>query len=130
MLPDDVLLASLHQHTEGWPVGIRLAALALRSQSDYGEFAAHFKDAGSRYIGDYLVDEVLDHQPLPVQRFLILTALLDRFCAGLCAAVAEIDERSAAVHRGSRTGEPVCGGVEHACFLVSLPSSVSEYAAE
>ena len=95
MLPDDVLLASLHQHTEGWPVGIRLAALALRSQSDYGEFAAHFKDAGSRYIGDYLVDEVLDHQPLPVQRFLILTALLDRFCAGLCAAVAEIDERSA-----------------------------------
>ncbi len=47
MLPDDVLLASLHQHTEGWPVGIRLAALALRSQSDYGEFAAHLRMPGA-----------------------------------------------------------------------------------
>ena len=79
---------------EGWPVGIRLAALALRNQTNYGEFAAHFKSAGSRYIGDY-PDEVLDQQPAPIQRFLIVTAILDRFCAGLCAAVAQIDEASA-----------------------------------
>ena len=94
-LPDNALIAMLHQRLEGWPVGIRLAALALRNQTNYGEFAAHFKSAGSRYIGDYLVDEVLDQQPAPIQRFLIVTAILDRFCAGLCAAVAQIDEASA-----------------------------------
>ena len=94
-LPDNALIAMLHQRLEGWPVGIRLAAPALRNQTNYGEFAAHFKSAGSRYIGDYLVDEVLDQQPAPIQRFLIVTAILDRFCAGLCAAVAQIDEASA-----------------------------------
>ena len=97
-LPDEALVSMLHQRLEGWPVGIRLAALALRGQTNYGEFASHFESAGNRYIGDYLVDEVLDLQPAAIQHFLIVTAILDRFCAGLCAVVAEIDEASAQHH--------------------------------
>ena len=39
------------------------------------------------YIGDYLVEEVLQRQPKEIQNFLLLTSVLDRFCADLCAEV-------------------------------------------
>jgi LuxR family maltose regulon positive regulatory protein len=94
-LPDDATIASLHERTEGWVVGLRLVMLALRNQSDYARFAANVTAANSRYIADYLVDEVLEQQPGATQTFLICTAILTRFCAELGAAVVEIDVASA-----------------------------------
>ena len=90
--PDASLIEVLHRRTEGWAVGLRLALLALEITTDYTEFASHFDAVNTRYIADYLVDEVLDHQSPPLQDFLISTALLNRFSAGLCAAVLDIDE--------------------------------------
>lgn len=94
----DSLVASLHRRTEGWAVGIWLAVLALRNQTDYAEFAAEIEAASSRYIVDYLVDDVLEKQPPSIQKFLISTAILNRFCPGLCAAVVDIDEPTAQHH--------------------------------
>ncbi len=92
------LISSLHMRTEGWVVGIWMAVLALRNQTDYDEFASHLRTAKDRYLADYLVEEVLDHQPAPLSRFLMYTAILNRFCAGLCAAIVETDELSAQQH--------------------------------
>ncbi|MGB7971709.1 MAG: hypothetical protein WCF31_07060 [Candidatus Deferrimicrobiaceae bacterium] len=37
-----------------------------------------------RLLVDYLMDEVISHQPSEVRDFLSVTAMLDRFCAPLC----------------------------------------------
>ncbi|HZB96844.1 MAG TPA: LuxR C-terminal-related transcriptional regulator, partial [Herpetosiphonaceae bacterium] len=44
---------------------------------------------GQRYILDYLGDEVLRRQPTQIRRFLLDTAILDRFSPALCEAVTE-----------------------------------------
>jgi LuxR family maltose regulon positive regulatory protein len=79
-------VAALVARTEGWVAGLQLAGLSLRSQGDTAGFVRSF--AGShRFVIDYLVEEVLDRQPLPLQRFLLHTAILDRLCGPLCDAV-------------------------------------------
>jgi LuxR family transcriptional regulator, maltose regulon positive regulatory protein len=79
---------ALEDRTEGWIAGVQLAALSLHGRPADGiaPFIAAF--AGSnRYVVDYLADEVLLQQPEHVQTFLLETAILDRLCASLCAAV-------------------------------------------
>jgi LuxR family transcriptional regulator, maltose regulon positive regulatory protein len=81
-------VSALEDRTEGWIAGVQLAALSLRGRSPDGvaPFIAAF--AGSnRYVVDYLADEVLLQQPEHIQTFLLETAILDRLCASLCAAV-------------------------------------------
>jgi LuxR family maltose regulon positive regulatory protein len=88
-MPRADLIRTLHERTEGWAVGIWMAVLALRNQTDYAEFESHLNIAKHRYLVDYLVEEVLNHQPAPLSSFLVNTAILKHFCAGLCAAVTE-----------------------------------------
>jgi LuxR family transcriptional regulator, maltose regulon positive regulatory protein len=79
-------VAALQDRTEGWAVGVQLAALALRGHGDPAGFIATF--AGShRYVLDYLTEEVLAGQPPQVLRFLLETSVLDRLCGPLCDAV-------------------------------------------
>jgi LuxR family transcriptional regulator, maltose regulon positive regulatory protein len=80
---DAVLLC---QRTEGWAAGLQLAAISLREVEDPGQFVSHFA-GDDRYIADYLVGEVLQRRDPDTQRFLLETALLERFNAELCAAV-------------------------------------------
>ncbi|MCB0165669.1 MAG: hypothetical protein KDI79_15670 [Anaerolineae bacterium] len=83
----------LVKRTEGWAVGLRLACLALRAQDDRADFIETFHGT-HRYIMEYLIDEVLSHQPQRIQTFLLSTAILDRFCAPLCDALLETIPRS------------------------------------
>ncbi len=81
-------IASLEARTEGWVAGLQLAALSLQGREDVEAFIAAF--AGShRFILDYLTEEVLQRQPVPVQNFLLQTSILKRLSAPLCAAVVE-----------------------------------------
>ncbi|WP_264357030.1 LuxR C-terminal-related transcriptional regulator [Pseudarthrobacter sp. MM222] len=77
---------ALEQRTEGWVAALQLAALSLKGREDVAGFIAGFA-GNDRYIVDYLVEEVLEHQPEPVRSFLLLTAVLDRFNGPLCDAV-------------------------------------------
>ncbi|MEP7023477.1 MAG: LuxR C-terminal-related transcriptional regulator [Actinomycetota bacterium] len=81
-------LSDLVQRAEGWPAGIYLAALSLRDHPAPTDFTRNFTGS-NRYIMDFLVEDVLSRQPLPVQQFLMRTAILGRFTAPLCDAVAE-----------------------------------------
>ena len=96
--PTAALIETLYERTEGWEVGLWLAVLALRGRTDYAKFASDFVATSTRYIADYLVDEVLDHQSPPLQEFLISTALLNRFSSELCAAALEVDDADARRH--------------------------------
>jgi LuxR family transcriptional regulator, maltose regulon positive regulatory protein len=72
--------------TEGWPAGVYLAALCLRADVAPSAFISQFT-GDNRFIVDFLVDDVLSHQPDEVRQFLARTSILDRFCAPLCDAV-------------------------------------------
>lgn len=82
-------VTALEARTEGWAVGLQLAALALRGQPPERRAAAIAAFGGSdRHVGDYLFEEVLVRQPRAMQEFLLRTAILDRLCGPLCDAVA------------------------------------------
>jgi LuxR family maltose regulon positive regulatory protein len=93
--PSHDLVATLHRYTDGWPVGLRLATLALQGYPDPAAFLANTVFNRSRFALDYLRDEVLDQQPQAMQEFLLGTAVLKRFCPSMCAAVLQIDEAQA-----------------------------------
>ena len=75
-LPDDST-ALLHQRTEGWAAGLRLAVLALTGHPSPERFVAEFSGS-DRTVGEYLTAEMLDRQPSEVQRLLLRTSVLDR----------------------------------------------------
>lgn len=79
----------LQERTEGWIVGLQMAALALQGllslggQKDINAFVASFCGC-NRFVVDYLLDEVVRQQPDEIQQFLLKTALFDQFCGPLC----------------------------------------------
>jgi LuxR family maltose regulon positive regulatory protein len=69
--------ALLHQRTEGWAAGLRLAALSLAGHPDPERFVAEFSGS-DRTVAEYLLAEMLDRQPPDVKDLLLRTSLLDR----------------------------------------------------
>jgi LuxR family transcriptional regulator, maltose regulon positive regulatory protein len=70
-------LAALHQRTEGWAAGLRLAVISLTGHQDPERFVAEFSGT-DRAVGEYLMAEMLERQPDEVQRMLLRTSLVDR----------------------------------------------------
>jgi LuxR family maltose regulon positive regulatory protein len=70
-------LARLHDRTEGWAAGLRLAALSLAGHPDPDRFAAEFSGS-ERTVAEYLLAEVLERQPEPVRQLLLRTSVLER----------------------------------------------------
>ena len=68
-LPTETL-GALHERTEGWPVGVHLAAMSLSQAPDRAGFVAHFGGA-SRHIVDYLTEVVLDTLDEDRRQFLL-----------------------------------------------------------
>jgi LuxR family maltose regulon positive regulatory protein len=83
LLPD---IEALEKRTEGWIVGLQLAAISMRGQPDITSFIQSFTGS-HHFVLDYLLEEVLQQQPESVQTFLLHTAILDRLCGPLCDAV-------------------------------------------
>ncbi|MCC6456714.1 MAG: AAA family ATPase [Caldilineaceae bacterium] len=86
--PDLAELAAAR--TEGWAAGLQLVALALEGDTVAAHDPAAWLEAlggDDRYIADYLVEEVLAHQPEPIQQFLLHTAVVDRLHGPLCDAL-------------------------------------------
>lgn len=96
-------ISVLENRTEGWIAGLQLAVLSMQGHQDVSGFIRAF--AGDhRYIVDYLIAEVLQHQPEPLRKFLLQTAILDRLNGSLCDAVTAQTESAArleALERGN-----------------------------
>ena len=78
-------LGELHERTEGWPVGVHLAAMSLSHEADPTGFVARFGGA-SRHIVDYLTEVVLDALDEERHQFLLETSVLDTMSGPLCDA--------------------------------------------
>ncbi len=77
---------SLEMRTEGWAVGLQLAALALKNLPDPQNFVETFRGS-HRYVLDYLAEEVIRQQGKDVREFLIQTSIMERFNAESCEAL-------------------------------------------
>jgi LuxR family transcriptional regulator, maltose regulon positive regulatory protein len=75
--------AVVTERTEGWPVGLHLAALIIKDSRGQEQTVT----GDDRYVADYLYREALIRQPEDVQRFLRRTAVLDQLSGPLCDAV-------------------------------------------
>lgn len=87
-------IAALERRTEGWIAGLQLAAIAMQSplsmrgHDDLSGFVQAFTGS-SRFILDYLIEEVFDRQTPEVKDFLLETSILERLSGPLCDAVTE-----------------------------------------
>jgi LuxR family maltose regulon positive regulatory protein len=77
------LAAAVTVRTEGWPVGLHLAAMVAHETLD----AAAVITGEDRYVTDYLYRESFRTLPSDVRMFLRRTAILDNLSEPLCAAV-------------------------------------------
>jgi LuxR family transcriptional regulator, maltose regulon positive regulatory protein len=107
----EAALGMLHERTEGWAAGLRLAALSLAGHPDPESFAAVFSGT-ERTVAEYLLAEVLDRQSEPVRLLLLRTSMLDR-----------VNGELADLLTGDEGGERVLQDLEQAnAFVVSLDS--------
>ncbi|MDH4108121.1 MAG: LuxR C-terminal-related transcriptional regulator [Gammaproteobacteria bacterium] len=93
----DRAIAHLHERTEGWPVGLRLAALAIRDSDAVREFVDRVP-SDIRSVRAYLMHEVLAKCPETIRDYLLCTAFLDRFNASIGETVCKVvNTRGAAI---------------------------------
>ncbi len=107
-------LAGLYEGTEGWPAGLRLAALSLAGHPDPARFAAEFSGT-ERTVTEYLLAEVLERQPPDVRRLMLRTSVLER-----------VNGQLADLLTGAIGGERTLQALESAnVFIVSLDTARS-----
>ena len=112
-------VATLVERTEGWAAGLQLAGLALRDRPDPAAFVAAFAH-GHRLAADYLMSEVLERQPPAIQRFLLATSVLDRFCTPLCDALLAPDDAAADAPAVASSQQVLAALEKSNLFLVPL----------
>lgn len=83
LTPEQV--AALERRTEGWVVGLQMAALSMQGRDPQAFLDSFTGD--DRYIADYLIEEVLNHQLEDVRGFLLRTSILEKLTAPLCEAM-------------------------------------------
>ena len=83
---EDEDIHALEMRTEGWAVGLQLAALALKNLPDPQSFVETFRGS-HRYVLDYLAEEVIRQQRDDIREFIIQTSILERFNAESCEAL-------------------------------------------
>jgi LuxR family maltose regulon positive regulatory protein len=79
-------VGTLHARTEGWVVGLQLAAQALKGEANLSSAIANFTGEHP-YIVDFLSEEVLNKLPAAIQQFLLETSVLSQLNGALCEAV-------------------------------------------
>ena len=81
-------LQELHRLTEGWPAAVYLAALYLKDREHPDHYVTRLTGS-SRYIADYLSEEVLNRQEPEVREFILSMSVFDRFDAALADFVTQ-----------------------------------------
>jgi LuxR family transcriptional regulator, maltose regulon positive regulatory protein len=105
----ETAVGMLHERTEGWAAGLRLAALSLAGHPDPELLASGFSGT-ERTVAEYLLAEVLDRQSEEVRRLLLRTSIVERVNGELADLLA-----------GTSGGERMLQDLEQAnAFVVSL----------
>ncbi len=144
----DELLSGLHlsgddvgvllERTAGWAAGLRLAELSLAAHDDPHDFVMGFAGTDAA-VSDYLITEVVSHQPAKTLDFLLRTCVPDRVNGDLADALTtgsggqralrELEIRGAFVTRVDKAGDwyeylPVFADVLRAELARRLPDEL------
>lgn len=115
-------IETLETRTEGWVVGLKMAALSLKGHENASGFIRAFSGS-HRYVLDYLVEEVLKRQSAHIQTFLLHTSILEKLSGPLCDALIGEEWKHA--------GENSQAILEHLerenLFLISLDDKLTWY---
>jgi LuxR family maltose regulon positive regulatory protein len=95
-------IETLMQRTEGWPVGLALAALFLDDPGAAGDFRRF--DGADRLVADYVRDEVLADLPPGTVHALLSTSVLDTLTGPSCDAVTQRPDSAALLAELAGTG--------------------------
>jgi LuxR family transcriptional regulator, maltose regulon positive regulatory protein len=101
-VPPDVA-TMLYERTEGWPAGLRLLSASMRDGIRV-ESAGLPQAGNDRYVTEYLVEEVIDTQPAPVQSFLLSTCFFSRLTGALCDRLTGQEDGASMLERIERDG--------------------------
>jgi LuxR family maltose regulon positive regulatory protein len=116
-------IAALERRTEGWIAGLQLAAVSMQGRDDLSGFIQAFTGS-SRFVLDYLNEEVFGRQSPEIKDFLLCTSILERLCAPLCDAILKSGDSSFILHPSSFILETL----EHSnLFIVPLDQSRQWY---
>ena len=112
----DEAVALLHERTEGWVAGLRLAALTLTKHPDPERFVSEFTGS-ERTVAAYLMAEELERRPAEVRELLLRTSILEQVSGPLADFLT-----------GSSGSERILQQLEDAnAFLVSLDAGRSAF---
>jgi LuxR family transcriptional regulator, maltose regulon positive regulatory protein len=102
--------------TEGWAAGVQLSAMRMEGTEYPADFVSELAlDPGS--IGEYLVNEVLRHQPEPQRRLLIETSFLTEVTGSLADAVTGM----------TGCGDMLTGLARENAFVIPLDAAQDRY---
>jgi LuxR family maltose regulon positive regulatory protein len=96
----------LAQRTEGWPVGVYMAALALRDETAPEQALESF-GGDDRLVVEYIRDELLAELPGPLIEFLARSSVLPRLSGPLCDHVLERSDSARLLRKLSRINLPI-----------------------
>jgi LuxR family transcriptional regulator, maltose regulon positive regulatory protein len=106
----------LAARTEGWAAGVQLSAMRMEGTEYPADFVSELAlDPGS--IGEYLVNEVLRHQPEPQRRLLIETSFLHEVTGSLADAVTGM----------TGCGDMLVGLARENAFVIPLDAAQDRY---
>lgn len=100
---DEPFARLLQRRAEGWVAGLRLAKLWLRTMDSLPEVEANFRGS-HRDVADYLAEEVVKRLPPETERFLMQTAVLDRFSGPLATVVTGMDAAASVLEEIEQQG--------------------------
>lgn len=80
-------IATIHAATRGWPAALRVAILSRARIDESGGLNKAMLTAAQPL--QKMIAEWLDHMPADQADFLVRTAVVDRFCGPLCAALTD-----------------------------------------
>lgn len=115
-------LARLQESTEGWPVGVRLAALAMRNGGGVDELDLVCR-GDLPQVQQYFLEELFAQLAPEAIDGLLRTSVLERFCAPLCDAMLAAREAPG----GAAGSQPLLQAVSSGALLCSTIADDGEW---
>lgn len=76
----------IYERSEGWVAGLQLCQIELNNTIQREQFLKQFS-GNTRVMREYLLEQIWSHRSLEMQALLLVSSLLERFCAAVCDAM-------------------------------------------
>jgi LuxR family maltose regulon positive regulatory protein len=104
---DFTTVQALVKRTEGWPVGLYLAALSVGEQADVAGALGRLR-GDDHHLAEYFRDEVLSGLPPDLTEFAVRTSVLDELSGPLCDAVLDGHRSAVTLRRLAQATSLLC----------------------